>query len=87
MLQLWTRVVLGAIAMKGYSAFPKAPALPELHHQFSVISRTLIWWEESYPFAKMQLVYSTAQADWEKIATGFKLSKAELKKTDKQATP
>ena len=24
---------LGMIAMKGYSAFPKAPALPEPHHQ------------------------------------------------------
>ena len=26
MLPLWARVDLGAIAMKGYSAFPKAPA-------------------------------------------------------------
>ena len=27
------RVDLGAMAMKGYSAFPKAPALLEPHHQ------------------------------------------------------
>ena len=32
-LPLWARVDLGAIAMKGYSTFPKAPALLELHHQ------------------------------------------------------
>ena len=35
------RVDLGAKAMKGYSAFPKAPALLEPHHQIvSVITRT-----------------------------------------------
>ena len=34
---------LGAMAMKRCSAFPKAPASLEPHHQiFSVISRTLI---------------------------------------------
>ena len=33
MLPLRARVDLGAMAMKGYSTFPKAPALPELHHQ------------------------------------------------------
>ena len=27
------QIVLGAIAMKGYSTFPKAPALPKPHHQ------------------------------------------------------
>ena len=32
-LPLRTRVDLGAIAMKGYSAFPKAPVLLEPHHQ------------------------------------------------------
>ena len=32
-LLLWARVDLGAMAMKGYSAFPKAPALPKPHHQ------------------------------------------------------
>ena len=32
-LPLQTRVDQGAMAMKGYSAFPKAPALLEPHHQ------------------------------------------------------
>ena len=33
MLPLWARVDQGAMAMKGSSAFPKAPALLETHHQ------------------------------------------------------
>ena len=33
MLPLQARVDLGAMAMKGYSAFPKALALLEPHHQ------------------------------------------------------
>ena len=33
MLPLQARVDLGAMAMKRYSAFPKAPALLEPHHQ------------------------------------------------------
>ena len=33
MLPLQASVDLGAMAMKGYSAFPKAPALLEPHHQ------------------------------------------------------
>ena len=33
MLPLRARVDLGAMAMKGYSAFLKAPALLEPHHQ------------------------------------------------------
>ena len=32
-LLLQARVDLGAMAMKGYSTFPKAPALLEPHHQ------------------------------------------------------
>ena len=32
-IPLWDRVNLGVIAMKGYSTFPKAPALLEPHHQ------------------------------------------------------
>ena len=32
-LPLWARVDPEAMAMKGYSAFPKAPALLEPHHQ------------------------------------------------------
>ena len=33
MLPLWVRVGLGAMAMKGYSAIPKAPALQEPYHE------------------------------------------------------
>ena len=41
MLPLPARVDLEAIAKKRCSAFPKAPALMELHHRlFSVISRS-----------------------------------------------
>ena len=40
MLPLRARVDLGAMAMKGYSAFPKAPALTI--RLFSVISRTFV---------------------------------------------
>ena len=43
MLPLRARVDLGAMAMKGYSTFPKAPALQDLTIRFfSVISRTLV---------------------------------------------
>ena len=36
------RVDLGAMSIKEYSAFLKAPALLDLHHQFRVISKTLV---------------------------------------------
>ena len=32
-LPLWARVDLVVMPIKGYSAFPKAPALQESHHQ------------------------------------------------------
>ena len=32
-LPLWARVDLGAMALKGYSTFPKAPTLLESHYQ------------------------------------------------------
>ena len=32
-LALWARVDLGVMTMKGYSVFPKAPALLKPHHQ------------------------------------------------------
>ena len=44
MIPPWARVDLGVMAIKKYSAFPKALALLEPHHQmyFSVISRPLV---------------------------------------------
>ena len=60
MLPLRDRVNTGAMTMRGYSAFPKAPALLEPHyHISSVISRTLVW-GGGYPFAEKQSVYSAA---------------------------
>ena len=32
LLLLWARVDLGSMELKGYSAFPKAPAIMEPHH-------------------------------------------------------
>ena len=62
MLPLWARVNLGAIAIKRYSAFPKAPDLLEPHYQI-VLCHILDTFGESYPFAEMQSVYSAASAD------------------------
>ena len=59
-------VDLGAMAMKGYSAFPKAPALLETHHQFSVISGHSLG-VGSYHSAEVQSVYFIVPANWAKI--------------------
>ena len=54
------------MAMKGYSAFPKAPALLEAHHQIvkCYTQDTCFWVGGSYPSAEKGLLYSTAPADW-----------------------
>ena len=53
MLPFRARVDLGAMAMKGWSTFPKVSASLEPHHQIVY-----------YPSPEVQLVYSTAPADW-----------------------
>ena len=58
MLPHKTRVDLGPMAMKGYSAFPNAPAPDSLVSYIGYSS------EESYPSAMIQLVYSAAPANW-----------------------
>ena len=64
MLPLQVRVDLGAMVMRGYSIFPKAPALLEPHHQIVYRHmRDTCWWG-SYPSAEKQPVYSTALTDW-----------------------
>ncbi len=64
-LPLRTRVDLGAMAIKGYSAFSKAPALLKPRHQIVQCHiRTLVRGWGSYPSAKVQSVYSIALADW-----------------------
>ena len=60
MLPLRARVDLGAIAMKGYSAFPKAQTSPS-DCFVSYLGHSL---GGSYPSAEKQSVYSTAPANW-----------------------
>ena len=50
--------------MEGCSEFPKASALLEPHHQIVKCHIQDTRWGGSYPFAEVQLVYSTAPADW-----------------------
>ena len=54
------------MAVKGCSAFPKAPALLEHHHQIVLrpIQETH-WGKGSYPFTVVQSVYFTVPTDWE----------------------
>ena len=52
------------MAMKGYSAFPKAPALLEPH--YTIVSYPGYSLEVLYPSAEMQSVYYTAPTDWAK---------------------
>ena len=59
MITLQARVDLGAMAMKGYSTFPKAPALREPHNQ--IIQCHIRRGGIPTP---QQLVYSTAPTDW-----------------------
>ena len=61
MLPLRAREDLGAIAMKGYSAFQ--PNWNLIIRLFCVISRIFIG-VGSYPSEEKQSVYSTAPADW-----------------------
>ena len=59
------RVDLGAMAIKGYSAFPKAPAPLEPHHL--TVQRHMQdtrWGGGSCASAEKQSVYSTTPADW-----------------------
>ena len=49
--------------MKGYSTFPKAPALLEPHYQIVLCHiQDTRWWG----LTPLQSVYSTAPADWAK---------------------
>ena len=63
MLPLRARVDLGAIAIKGYSTFPKYPASGTSPSDcfVSYPGQSL---GGSYPSAEVLSVYSTAPADW-----------------------
>ena len=60
MQTLWASVDLGAMAMKGYSAFSKCPVLLKTQHQVvlcRIPEHSLV---EFYPSAEMQLVNSAS---------------------------
>ena len=88
-LPLWARLDLGVMAMKEYSAFPKAQALLEPHHQIVQYHiEDARWQGGSYPSAEMQTVYSAAPANWacgnkdktvNHISESCKLTQKELK--------
>ena len=61
--------------------FVKAPGL-EPHHQFSIISKTLIG-EGSYPSAEMQSAYSTVPTNWNSIWIRCAIRKREREKNVK----
>ena len=56
------------MAMNAYSAFPKALALLEPHHQIIYCHYLDTHWEGIYPSAEMQSVYSAATADQANIS-------------------
>ena len=52
-LQLWARVDQGAMVIKEYSAFPKAPALLEPHHLILLYhTKDTCWWGEVLPLSR-----------------------------------
>ena len=64
MLTLWARLDMGAMAIKRYTIFRKAPALLEpYHHIVSCYIRTLMV-DGYYPSAEMYSVFSIAQDNW-----------------------
>ena len=75
MLPLWARVDQEVMAMKGYSIFPKAPTLLELHDQ---IVECHIW---DTRWGILQLVYFTSPAGW---ASGLVGEDSTLSKVLKQ---
>ena len=60
-LVLWVRTDQGAMAIKGQQHYWSLTTT-----LFNVISRTLVWGKGSNHSAEMQLVYSTASANWAK---------------------
>ena len=84
MLPLQAKVDLGVMAIKGYSIFPKVPALLTIR-LFSVISSTLVG-GESYHCAEMQSVYSAAPADWVEKQNNVKVDRVEVLRFKKRVT-
>ena len=61
-------VNLGVMAIKGYSAFPKSPALLKPHHQIvcAIFKNSLLEGKYLNPSAAIQSAYSTALTDWDR---------------------
>ena len=68
---LRVRVDLGAIAMKGYSTFPKALALLESHHQIVSCHIRDNCWRSLLPLQKYSrcILQPQSPADWGHFAT------------------
>ena len=67
MLPLRTRVDLGSMAMKEYSAFPKAPALLETHHQIAYPGHSL----GAFSLCKVSVdvFYSPSRLGWDGLVS------------------
>ena len=63
----YARVDLGAMLMKGYYVFPKAPALLKPHHQIVKCHIQDTRWGRVLSLSR-KAVYSTSLADWAKIS-------------------
>ena len=48
------------MSLKSYSIFSKAPELKPHHNMAANISKTLVWWVESYLTVNTQSAYFTA---------------------------
>ena len=59
---------MGAMTIKEYFPFPKAPALLELHYHY-LVSYTEHLLRESYSSAEMPSVYSAALVNWANYLT------------------
>ena len=82
MLLLWTRVDLGAMAMKGCSTFPKSPASLEPHHQIFLVSYPGHSFGGVLPLCRgaVSVFYSPSQLGKEKISwKGKEIEKEENK--------
>ena len=62
-LPLRVIVDLGALAVKGYFAFSKAPAIQKPHHQIALCHTQDTRWRGSYTFAEVYFVYNPVPAD------------------------
>ena len=65
---IWASVDLGAMAKKGYSAFPQSFSITGASPSDCLVPYPghSLWGGDSYPSARKQSVYSTALVNWEK---------------------